>query len=95
MPTADGKGVEAGPGRKRRMKTNGCSRVREEVSLVEVVHFHAPVLERVLAGLELVEVAFLDCTRALWPSAVEQEERFHAETLGVAEVGQKSCASCL
>lgn len=74
---------------------SGCSRVMEEVSLVEVVRFHAPVLERVLADLESVEVAFLDCTRPLWPFAVGQEERFHAETLGVAEVGQKSCASCL
>lgn len=76
-------------------KMSGCSRVTEEVSLVEVVRFHAPVLERVLADPESVEVAFLDCTRQLWPSAVGQEERFHAETLGVAEVGQKSCASCL
>lgn len=77
------------------MKTSGCSQVTEEVSLGEVVRFHAPVLERVLAALELVEVAFLDCMRPLWPSAVGQEERFHAETLGVVEVGQKSCASCL
>lgn len=74
---------------------SGCSRVTEEVSLVEVVRFHASVLERVLADPESVEVAFLDCTRQLWPSAVGQEERYHAETLGVAEEGQKSCASCL
>lgn len=77
------------------MKTSGCSQATEEVSLGEVVRFHAPVLERVLADLESVGVAFLDCTRPPWPSAVGQEERFHAETLGVAEVGQKSCASCL
>lgn len=77
------------------MKTSGCSQVTEEVSLVEGVHFHAPVLEKVLAALESVEVAFHDCTRALWLSAAGQEEHFHAETWGVVEVGQKSCASCL
>ncbi len=93
--TADGKGAAAGPGRKMMMKTSGCLQVTEEVSLVEVEHSHGPALERVLSALELAEVAFLDCTRVPWLSAAGQEERFHAETWGVAEVGQKSCASCL
>lgn len=80
---------------KKKMKTSGCSQETEEVSLVEVVRFHAPALERILAALELAEVAFHDCTWALWLSAAGQEERFHAGTLGEAEVGLKSCASCL
>lgn len=58
-------------------------------------HFHAPVLERVRAALESGEVVFLDCTRVRWPSAAEQEERFHAGTLGEVEAEQKSCASYL
>ncbi len=77
------------------MKTSGCLQVTEEVSLVEVVRFHVLALERVLAAPESAEVAFRDCTRAPWLSALGQEERFHAETWGVAEVGQKSYASCL
>lgn len=85
----------AGPGRKKRMKTSGCSQVTEEVSLVEVARFHAPALERVLAALESAEVAFRDCTRAPRLSAAGREERFRAGTWGVVEVELKSCASYL
>lgn len=77
------------------MKTSGCSLETEEVSQVEAERFHASVPERVLAALESAEVAFHDCMRELWLSAAGQEERFHAGTLGVAEGGLRSCASCL